>query len=69
MKQAVFTGKKTNEVHSIDSLPLPDYSDFNIQDMLDNYSDTTRMLYRNSRTHPRPFSIVASRSCPFSCSF
>ena len=46
---------------------IPDYEPFDIQDMLDNYSDTTRMLYRNSRTHPRPFSIVASRSCPFAC--
>ncbi len=53
----------------LDSLPIPDYEPFGIMDMLDNYSMATRLLYRYSRTNPRPFVLVGSRSCPFSCSF
>jgi anaerobic magnesium-protoporphyrin IX monomethyl ester cyclase len=53
----------------LDSLPFPDYEPFNVRDMLDNYSGATRLLYRYSRPYPRPFVIVASRSCPFSCTF
>jgi len=53
----------------LDSLPFPDYEPFDIEDMLDNHSMDTRLLYRYSRPYPRPFVIVASRSCPFNCSF
>ena len=64
---------KGNIVHSeqcpLDALPFPDYSPFGIDEMLDEYSMATRMLYRYSRSEPRPFNIVASRGCPFACSF
>ena len=53
----------------IDDLPFPDYEPFGVQDMLDNHSMDTRLLYRYSRPYPRPFNIVASRSCPFTCTF
>ena len=55
--------------YQIDSLPFPDYSPFGIDEMLDEYSMATRMLYRYSRSDPRPFNIVASRGCPYACSF
>ena len=54
---------------NLDSLPFPDYEPFGVQDMLDNHSMNTRLLYRYSRPNPRPFNIVASRSCPFTCTF
>ncbi|KKU25778.1 MAG: Radical SAM domain protein [Microgenomates group bacterium GW2011_GWC1_46_16] len=53
----------------IDSLPFPDYSPFGIDEMLDEYSMATRVLYRYSRPDPRPFNIVASRGCPYACTF
>ena len=56
-------------ITDLDSLPFPDYSPFGIDDMLDNHSMDTRILYRYSQPYPRPFVIVASRSCPFNCSF
>ena len=56
-------------IKDIDSLPLPDYEPFGVQDMLDNHSMDTRLLYRYPRPYPRPFNIVASRSCPFNCTF
>ena len=68
MKVAKFTG--TNyKYRDIDSLPFPDYEPFGIEEMLDEYSPATRVLYRYSRPYPRPYNIVASRSCPFTCSF
>ena len=53
----------------IDELPFPDYEPFGITRMLDDYSDATRVLYRYSRPDARPFNLVASRSCPYNCSF
>ncbi len=53
----------------VDKLPFPDFEPFGVQDMLDKHSGDTRLLYRYSRTNPRPFSIVASRGCPFNCDF
>jgi len=53
----------------LDERPFPDYEPFGMKDMVDKYSMATRVLYRYSRPYPRPFVIVASRSCPFNCSF
>ena len=60
---------KAEVIKDLDSLPFPDYEPFDVKDMLDNHSMDTRLLYRYSRPYPRPFVIVASRSCPFNCSF
>lgn len=53
----------------VDKLPFPDYSIFGIDNMLDNYSLATRLLYRYIRPYPRPFTIVTARGCPFNCTF
>jgi len=57
------------EVPDFDKLPFPDYDTFGIMEMLDKYSMATRLLYRYSRTNPRPMIISTARSCPFNCSF
>ena len=68
MKVATFT--KTNyDYKPLDEFPFPDYEPFGIKDMMDNYSQATRLLYRYTRENPRPYGIVTSRGCPFSCSF
>lgn len=51
----------------VDTLPLPDYEPFGIQQMMDDYSSATRLLYRFTREYPRPYGIVTARNCPFSC--
>jgi radical SAM superfamily enzyme YgiQ (UPF0313 family) len=48
---------------------LPDYDCFNVKEMMDKYWLATRNLWRYSRFQPRPWPLVAARSCPFSCSF
>ena len=68
MKVAKFTGIDY-KYRDIDSLPFPDYEPFGIEEMLNEYSMATRVLYRYSRPEPRPYNIVASRSCPFTCTF
>ncbi len=57
------------EYATLDERSFPDYEPFGVKDMIDNWSMTTRVLYRYSRANPRPYNIVASRSCPFACTF
>ena len=49
--------------------PFPDYDTFGYGEMVDKFSMTTRVLYRYSRTEPRPVGIVTARGCPFRCTF
>ena len=64
----VFNPRDTR-MGDVNARPMPDYEPFNVQDMVDNYSLATRLLYRYSRTHPRPFPLVTARGCPFNCTF
>ncbi len=54
---------------SLDERAFPDYEVFGGLEMVNDFSMATRQLYRYTRTEPRPFVLLASRSCPFSCSF
>lgn len=68
--RAIFNPFKPLESYGdVDKRPLPDYEPFGIRDMIDNYSMATRLLFRYSRTYPRPMTIVTARGCPFNCSF
>ena len=65
---AVFN--KTNyDYGKLDDRAFPDYEPFGIQEMLDDYSMSTRILYKYSRPYPRAMTINTARSCPFNCSF
>lgn len=66
--KAVFTKRNYNYC-PIDSLPMPDYEVFNVQDMMDDYGMATRLLYRYSRSNPRVYNTVTARNCPMSCTF
>jgi len=65
---AVFN-KTDHEYGNLDDRPFPDYEPFGIQEMLDDYSMATRILYKYTRSYPRPMTINTARSCPFNCSF
>ena len=60
---------RNDDPRPIDEIPFPDYTPFGIENMMDNYSDATRVLYRYSRPYPRVWGIVTARSCPFACTF
>jgi anaerobic magnesium-protoporphyrin IX monomethyl ester cyclase len=60
---------RATPIENLDDLPFPDYESFNVKSMLDDFSMATRLLYRYTRTNPRPFVIVTARSCPFHCTF
>ncbi len=65
---AVFN--KTNyDYCNIDDRAFPDYEPFGIQEMLDDFSLSTRVLYSYARSHPRVMTINTARHCPFNCSF
>lgn len=66
--QAVFTTRDLNVGGDLNARPFPDYSIFDIEDMLD-CSWAARYLYRYTRTNPRIMSIACARACPFTCTF
>lgn len=65
---AVF-GKSNYDYGNLDDRAFPDYEPFGIQGMLDDYSMSTRILYKYTRPYPRPMTINTARACPFNCSF
>lgn len=65
---AVFTPERKEYV-DIDKLPFPDYSPFGIDEMMDDFALAARYLYRYPKREPRLMTLVAARSCPFSCTF
>ena len=65
---AVF-GKTNYDYRDINEYSFPDYEPFGINEMLDDYSMATRILYRYSKAYPRPMTINTARHCPFNCSF
>lgn len=65
---AVFT-KENFDYGDINDRPFPDYDVFGMKEMVDDYSQATRILYRYPRPYPKVMPIVTARSCPFSCTF
>lgn len=61
--------RRCHDYIDINKLNSPDYSPFQIEDMLDNFAYAARYLYRYTRSKPRPMTLVAARNCPFKCTF
>lgn len=53
---------------SLDDLPYPDFEGLNYLDFLDN-SRASDVYYSDIYDNPREYPLVASRSCPFLCTF
>jgi len=69
-KDGVATFTELNyDYGKLDDRPFPDWETFGIKNMLDNFSMSTRALYRQPRPYSRPMIIVTARSCPFKCTF
>ncbi len=52
----------------LDSIPFPNYEAFGIEKQLDNIS-TNYAYYANFSDNTRAYPLLASRSCPFQCTF
>jgi len=65
----VFTGRRES-IQDLDSLPYPDFEGLEFENYLDNlYCNCLPSAAHNSFDHPRTYPILASRGCPFNCTF
>jgi radical SAM superfamily enzyme YgiQ (UPF0313 family) len=62
--QIVFTNPRT-PIEELDSLPYPDFDGFGFWEILDNLTSNSNDVF----DFPRTYQIVASRSCPYKCTF
>ena len=60
--------KVRKENNNLDDLPYPDFGGLNYIDFLDN-SRSSDVYYGDIYDNPREYPLVASRSCPFLCTF
>ncbi|MEK6820130.1 MAG: radical SAM protein [Nanoarchaeota archaeon] len=63
--KSVFT-KPRKPIKDLDSLPYPDFEGFEFEKKLDN--STSESIY-GELDNPRTYPILASRGCPFHCTF
>ena len=56
------------EIEDLDALPLPDYEVFGYREHLDAMKPSDRDML-NIFDEPREYPLIASRSCPYKCSF
>jgi anaerobic magnesium-protoporphyrin IX monomethyl ester cyclase len=61
-------GAPRPEIMDLDSLPFPDYGMFGYQEQLSAMT-SNRQVGFSYFDNPRPYPLVASRSCPFHCTF
>lgn len=54
---------------NIDDRAFPDYSIFDMDDMLDHGGLHNNSLFRYTRVYPRVISIITALGCPFKCTF
>jgi len=55
-------------IKNIDEIPFPDFEGLGFGDYINNQLTNT-VYYQNCYDNPRPLHILASRSCPFQCTF
>ncbi|MBT4932956.1 MAG: radical SAM protein [Rhodospirillaceae bacterium] len=67
-KNEVTLTQARKAIMDIDSIPIPDYEGFDIERYLDSQNVVTYYGY-SYMDNPRPSPILASRSCPFKCTF
>jgi len=63
--------KRTGErrpIEPLDDLPYPDFDGFEYETLLANIRTTDDIAYF-PEDHPRPYPIIASRACPYLCTF
>jgi radical SAM superfamily enzyme YgiQ (UPF0313 family) len=61
--------ERRESIKEIDSLPYPDYEGFEFEKFLDNQHPNFHDYIYSAFDHPRVYSIMGSRGCPFKCTF
>jgi len=65
--QVVITAPR-EPIENIDALPSPDFEGLGFGEFL-GYQFTNKFYYNNQFDEPRAYPMLASRSCPFQCTF
>jgi anaerobic magnesium-protoporphyrin IX monomethyl ester cyclase len=60
--------EKRDSTTNLDSLPFPDFEGLEFKKQLDHTHCNT-IVYATPLDHPRMYPLLASRSCPFQCTF
>ncbi|MFC1741092.1 B12-binding domain-containing radical SAM protein [Nanoarchaeota archaeon] len=60
--------EKRKPIMDLDTIPLPDFASFGFVEQLDN-THPNKSYYTNFFNHPRVYPLLASRSCPYQCTF
>ena len=55
-------------INNIDAIPFPDYEGMGLGEYIDQITPGT-LYYYDVSDNPRPYPLIASRSCPFKCTF
>lgn len=61
------TGQR-QPIEDLDSIPIPDFESLGLREHLDNQRPNFSYVM-SLFDHPRPYPLLASRSCPFHCTF
>lgn len=56
-------------ISNLDALPFPDYAPFGFSDLLNSMVPSDSGGMYDVVDEPRPYPILASRSCPYNCTF
>ncbi|MFA4849431.1 MAG: radical SAM protein [Methanoregula sp.] len=61
--------KPRDPINNLDILPWPDYEGMGFSEFLDHMVPSLNYFFISVLDNPRVYPIIASRSCPFSCTF
>lgn len=65
--KAIFTMRR-DAIADLDALPFPDFEGIGFKEQLDHMYTNTNYIH-NAFDHPRVYPLLASRGCPFKCTF
>lgn len=65
--KAIFTMRR-DAIEDLDALPFPDFEGIGFKEQLDHIYTNTDYV-NNVSDHPRVYPLLASRGCPFKCTF
>ena len=66
--QNIITTSPRQPIENLDKIPFPDFEGFDFEEKL-NHQRTNLDFFTNFLDYPRPYPILASRSCIFHCTF